>query len=114
MLASSSVPPFLPGRRINGRPVIDGGVVESVPLGLATPGADITAILTRMTPWHPLPPTVRVLAPPEDLGIAIWDYANPRAIERAYDLGRRAGDRLRGEAGVNPSSPSFVRTSRSP
>ncbi len=94
ILASSAFPPFTPLPLVDGRFAIDGGVVESVPLSLLTAGARVTAILTRPTPWRPLPPSVRVIAPREPLPIAIWDYADEPRLRATWDAGRRVGESL--------------------
>lgn len=94
VLASSAFPPFTPVPRIHGRPALDGGVYESVPLSLLSGEGERIAILTRPTPWQRLPPSVRVIAPREHLAVALWDYADERAITSAWDAGRRAGESL--------------------
>ena len=94
ILASSAFPPFTPMPRIAGRLAVDGGVVEMVPLSLASPGARVTAVLTRPRPWRPLPPSVRVIAPRRELPVAMWDYSDERGITVAYDEGRRAGEAI--------------------
>lgn len=99
ILASSAFPPFTPLPRIGGRPGIDGGVVESVPLRLASPHAERVAILTRPTPWRPLPPSVRVIAPRSPLPVSIWDYASEPRIQATFDAGRRRGDELNSAPG---------------
>jgi hypothetical protein len=96
ILTSSAFPPFTPLGRIGGRVAVDGGVVESVPLGLLSPGTERIALLTLPRPRQPLPPSVRVIAPARPIEVAMWDYASVERITRVYDQGRRAGDQLRG------------------
>lgn len=97
ILTSSAFPPFTPVARIGGRVALDGGLVESVPLGLLGPGERI-ALLTLPRPHQPLPPSVRVIAPARPLEVAMWDYASVERITRVYDQGRRAGEALRAAA----------------
>jgi predicted acylesterase/phospholipase RssA len=97
ILASSAFPPFTPVARILGRVALDGGLVESVPLGLLS-GGERVALLTLPRPRQPLPPSVRVIAPAEPLDVAMWDYASVTRITRVYDQGRRAGEALAGRA----------------
>ena len=97
ILTSSAFPPFTPLARLagyGGRPGIDGGAVELIPLSLASAGAEVTAILTRPAPPRPLPWSVRQIAPVEPLPVALWDYANERRLTETYDIGRRAGELL--------------------
>jgi hypothetical protein len=94
VLASSAFPPFTPVPRIEGRPALDGGVYESVPLSLLPRDCERVAILTRPTPWQPLPPSLRVISPREQLPVAMWDYADERAIMIAWDAGRRVGEEI--------------------
>jgi predicted acylesterase/phospholipase RssA len=92
ILASSCTPPFTPVMRLHGRPVLDGGMVDNVPVG-ALPGEardGVTLVLlTRRYP-RPLPrsPQRLYLQPSRRVPVSGWDYTNPHGIRAAYELGR--------------------------
>lgn len=94
VLASSAFPPFTPLPELHGRPIIDGGAIEPIPLSaLDRKAAQRPLILlTRPRPVRPLPPGLHYLAPPVDLNLAIWQYADEPSLRRVYEIGRRVGE----------------------
>jgi predicted acylesterase/phospholipase RssA len=95
ILQSSSTPPFTPVLRRNGRPVLDGGMVDNVPIGAldATPGL----VLVMVTRLYPRPQMFVVsesarrrvyVQPSRKVPISAWDYTSPQQMRIAYDLGR--------------------------
>ncbi|MGE8364580.1 patatin-like phospholipase family protein [Cupriavidus sp.] len=99
LLQSSSTPPFTPVLRRDGRPVLDGGMVDNVPVDAldATPG-DVLVLVTRL---YPRPRRFVLqhgaqrrlyLQPSQRVPISSWDYTQPGAMTGAYDLGRRDGE----------------------
>lgn len=92
VLASSATPPFTPVGTVNGRQVLDGGLVDNAPAFLAD---EIDAwrrhlvILTRQYPeasvghrggrWYLCPSMV----PPADR----WDYTRPERVMETIELG---------------------------
>ena len=94
VLASSAFPPFTPLPERHGRPIIDGGAIEPIPLSaLDTQAAKQPLILlTRPLPVRPLPHGTHFIAPPIDLNMAIWQYADEAGIRRVYELGLRCGE----------------------
>jgi predicted acylesterase/phospholipase RssA len=90
LLASSCTPPFTPALRLHGRAVLDGGMVDNVPVdALPTPAAPTLVLLTRRYP-RPLPRAdARVyLQPSRPIPVSSWDYTDAPGIRAALALGR--------------------------
>lgn len=95
ILASSCTPPFTPLLRRGGAPVLDGCLVESVPLGaLRGRPRRVLVLLTR--PYRSLPPHPErtYVLPSEPIPLGKWDYTSPGGLQRTFDLGRRDGERF--------------------
>jgi predicted acylesterase/phospholipase RssA len=101
ILQSSSTPPFTPVLRRNGRPVLDGGMVDNVPVAAldAAPGR----ALVMVTRLYPRPQTFVVahdgqqriyVQPSRKVPIASWDYTSPSQMQHAYALGRADGEQF--------------------
>lgn len=99
LLQSASTPPFTPVLRRSGRPVLDGGLVDNVPVDAldATPG-NVLVLVTRL---YPRPRRFVLeqggqrrlyLQPSQRVPISSWDYTRPDAMTHAYELGRRDGE----------------------
>jgi predicted patatin/cPLA2 family phospholipase len=99
ILQSSCTPPFTPVLRRGGKPVLDGGMVDNVPVGAldATPGR----VLVMVTRRYPRPQTFVLshgeqqriyVQPSRKVPIASWDYTQPAQMQPAYDLGRADGE----------------------
>ncbi|SAL42900.1 patatin [Caballeronia arvi] len=99
ILQSSSTPPFTPILRRNGRPVLDGGMVDNVPVAAldATPGL-VLVMVTRLYPRErmfvvPHGEQKRIyIQPSRKVPISSWDYTSPSQMQHAYDLGRADGE----------------------
>ncbi|WP_250532764.1 patatin-like phospholipase family protein [Caballeronia sp. AZ10_KS36] len=99
ILQSSSTPPFTPILRRNGRPVLDGGMVDNVPVSAldASPGM-VLVMVTRLYPRErmfvvPHGEQRRLyVQPSRKVPISSWDYTSPSQMEHAYDLGREDGE----------------------
>jgi hypothetical protein len=90
VLASSCTPPITPLYSFQGRTVLDGGLMESIPLsGLAEDAGPALVLRTTRRKDLKLRPGLVFVEPSEEPGIASWDYTDPAAIESLYDLGRR-------------------------
>tara|TARA_R110002049_G_scaffold307162_1_gene506956 strand:- start:2983 stop:3825 length:843 start_codon:yes stop_codon:yes gene_type:complete len=96
ILASSCVPPVLPGKGYKGLRVLDGGIIDNVPAHLADEREGQTLVLLSKRYKKPLPaPSRRVyVQPSEPVRIDKFDYANPDALQATYDLGLRDGIRF--------------------
>ncbi len=89
VLAASCVPPVLPDGRLGNRKVLDGGLIENIPVRLADdePG-DTLVLLSRMYE-RPLPAKrgVTWVQPSKSIKIDKFDYANPDGLQETFDLG---------------------------
>lgn len=95
LLGSSCVPPFTPVLYHEGRTVLDGGVVENVPVAAVERDASsILVLLTRTYPPERLPkaPGRHYELPSRALPISKFDYTWPEGLDDAWDLGVRDGD----------------------
>jgi len=99
LLQSACTPPFTPVLRRGGRAVLDGGLVDNVPVDALddTPG-DVLVLVTRPYP-RPQRFVLRhgaqrrlYLQPSQRVPISSWDYTRPEGMTHAYDLGRRDGE----------------------
>ena len=90
VLASSCTPPFTPWYSLHGRPALDGGLCESVPLSWLpeTPRRTLALLTTKDTPKDHRP-GVLYAEPSVDLGIASWDFKDTGNIDRLYALGKK-------------------------
>ena len=89
IMAASCVPPFMPGGAHGGRPVLDGGLIDNVPLRLADGRAGNTLVLLSRRYDRPLPirDGVTWSQPSRPIEIDKFDYANPEGLQDAFDLG---------------------------
>ncbi len=97
LMASSCTPPFLPVMFWNSHTVLDGGLVDNVPVGALGADSEPTLVLlTRRYALERLPRTRGRLyvQPSEPISIYKWDYTSPDGLQAAYDLGRRDGERF--------------------
>ncbi|MFP4474102.1 MAG: patatin-like phospholipase family protein [Desulfatibacillaceae bacterium] len=95
VLCSSCTPPVTPLLRYRGAPVLDGGLVDNVPLyaldDVRRPGESVLVMLTRALPGGGAPDTADVtyVWPSRPIRINKWDYTNPEGQRRALEQGRR-------------------------
>jgi predicted patatin/cPLA2 family phospholipase len=97
ILQSSCTPPFTTLYRRDGWPVLDGCLVDSVPVDALDGSASPTLVLlTRRYPRSAIPRVEgrTYVQPSEPIPIDAWDYTSPRGIDITYDLGRRDGERF--------------------
>lgn len=91
LLHTSCTPPFTPRLQRAGSPVIDGGLMDNVPVAALPECERILVLLTRP---HPSPPSslrVHYAQPSQEIPVEKWDYTRPDAIQRAFDLGQKDG-----------------------
>lgn len=99
ILQSSCTPPFTPVLRRDGKPVLDGGMVDNVPVdALDSLAGRVLVMVTRRYPR----PQMFVVAqgeqrrlyvqPSSKVPISSWDYTQPALMRPAYELGRRDGE----------------------
>lgn len=103
IIASSCTPPFTPIEYRAGRPTLDGGLVDNVPVDAVEADAATLVLTTRRYPQRPerfrLGQRLYV-QPSEKVPVSSWDYTAPLLYERAYALGRRDGEAFLGDAAV--------------
>ena len=95
LIASSCTPPMTPVMKRDGKPVLDGGLVDNVPASaLDRCQTPALVLLTRRYPETSIPraPGRTYIQPSEPIAASKWDYTDPEGLQRAYDLGRRDGE----------------------
>jgi predicted acylesterase/phospholipase RssA len=96
LMASASVPPFMPVGRVGGMAALDGGLVDNVPVepleALEKRGASTLVILSRLYRAFPHVPGRTYIQPSEPVPIGQFDITNPAGIRRAYEMGLRDGE----------------------
>ena len=100
VLAASCVPPVLPGGRFAGQNVLDGGLVDNVPVLLAhgRPGKTLALLSRRYRGPLPRANGITYVQPSQPIEIDKFDYANPRGLQKVFDLGLTDGERFVVEA----------------
>ena len=93
ILSASCVPPVLPGGAYRGRRVLDGGLIDNVPVQLADGREGRTLVLLSKRYPRPLPiANDRVyVQPSRPISLDKFDYANPQGLQETYELGREDG-----------------------
>jgi len=110
VLAASCIPPILPEGRFGDRKVLDGGLIESIPVRLAENEPGQTLVLLSQKYDRELPSTKRVIwvQPSQPIKIDKFDYANPDGLQETFDLGiadgQAFGRRRTLDAGVHSSA----------
>jgi predicted acylesterase/phospholipase RssA len=100
VLASSATPPFTPVGQVDGRPVLDGGLVDNAPAFLAERVGEWRGHLVVLN--RPYPASVMgrrggrwYLCPSVPTPADRWDYTRPERITETMLLGERDADRRR-------------------
>jgi predicted acylesterase/phospholipase RssA len=93
LLHTSCTPPALPLYLRDGRPVLDGGIVDGVPVEAVEPARSTLVLLTRQYPLSALPrvPGRSYVQPSAPIPIETWDYASPDRVRETFALGVRDG-----------------------
>jgi predicted acylesterase/phospholipase RssA len=91
VLASSCTPPLTPRLAYGGRPALDGGITDNVPVEAAGEGPTLV-LLTRRFRRLPAHAARTYVQPSQPVSVASWDYTDPDGLQAAFDLGRRDGD----------------------
>lgn len=105
LLQSASTPPFTPVLRRHGRPVLDGGMVDNVPVHALTPAPleRSQKVLVLVTRPYPRPEyftvqngqqTLLYVQPSRRVEISSWDYTRPDLMRPAYEHGLADGARF--------------------
>ena len=103
LMASASVPPFMPVGRIGGMAALDGGLVDNVPIeplqAAEERGGRTLVILSRRYRAFPDVKGRTYVQPSEPVPIGQFDITNPAGIRKAYELGLRDGEAFARGAG---------------
>lgn len=94
LLHSSCTPPALPLYLRDGRPVLDGGIIDLAPVEAVEPARNTLVLLTRRVPAAALPrvPGRTYVQPSQPIPIHTWDYASPDRVRETFALGVRDGE----------------------
>jgi predicted acylesterase/phospholipase RssA len=92
LLQTSCSPPFTPAYRRDGRHVLDGGIVDNVPVAGLPASRKILVLLTRRYESLPTTEGVVYVQPSEPIPIGSWDYTSPEKLQQSFDLGRKDGE----------------------
>ncbi|WP_243372183.1 patatin-like phospholipase family protein [Microvirga solisilvae] len=96
LMASASVPPFMPVGRIGGLAALDGGLVDNVPteplLPVEAQGGRTLVILSRLYRTFPQVQGRTYIQPSMPVPIGQFDITNPDGIRKAYELGLKDGE----------------------
>jgi predicted acylesterase/phospholipase RssA len=96
LMASASVPPFMPGGLVAGRAALDGGLVDSAPAWalaeLEQQGEPTLVLLTRPFAQVPEVANRTYTGPSETIPVSQFTIRNWDGIRFAYELGIRDGE----------------------
>ena len=95
LMASASVPPFMPVGQVGGLAALDGGLVDNVPVeplrDVEAAGGRTLVLLTRRYRAVPLVPHRTYVQPSRSIPVGQFDVTNPDGIRAAYRLGLEDG-----------------------
>lgn len=95
LMATSSVPPFMPVGRVRGRAYLDGGLVDNPPLiklrEVEQKGWRTLLLSTRYGRTPPSAPNRIVVGPSEDIPVSKFAVGDAAGIRHAYEVGLRDG-----------------------
>ncbi|MBR0555347.1 patatin-like phospholipase family protein [Ciceribacter sp. L1K23] len=95
LVATSSVPPFMPVGRLRGRAYLDGGLVDNPPLiklrEVEEKGWRTLLLSTRFGRKPPEAPNRTVVGPSENIPVNKFAVGDPDGIRHAYEVGLRDG-----------------------
>ena len=110
VLAASCIPPILPEGQFEGRKVLDGGLIENIPIRLAENEPGETLVLLSRKYERELPSTERVtwVQPSKPIKIDKFDYANPDGLQETFELGIDDGRKFGRSCGLIGEAYSFA------
>jgi predicted acylesterase/phospholipase RssA len=96
LMASASVPPFMPVGRVGGLAALDGGLVDNVPVeplqAVEARGGKTLVILSRRYRAFPPVPGRLYVQPSRPVPVGQFDITNGPGIRGAYELGLADGE----------------------
>ncbi len=96
IIASSCTPPFTALQYADGKPALDGGLVDNVPVDAVAPDRSTLVLTSRRYPARA--PIFMLgmrtyMQPSRPIPVSRWDYTAPALYEAVYRLGRKDGER---------------------
>ena len=91
ILQSSAAPPIFPVTRRNGRPALDGGLVENVPLSAVAECRRPLVLLSRHHRDLPRGAREVYVCPSRPVPVSPWDFSSPDRVVKTFELGRSDG-----------------------
>lgn len=96
IVASSCAPPFTALQHLDGKPALDGGLVDNVPVDVVEPDRPTLVLASRRYPGRA--PIFMLgmrtyVQPSRPIPVSRWDYTVPALYEAVYRLGRKDGER---------------------
>ena len=91
---SSAAPPVFPVTRRDGRPALDGGLVENVPLSAVAECRRPLVLLSRHVRNLPRGGRELYACPSMPVPISTWDFSSPDRVVQTFELGRSDGARF--------------------
>ncbi|MGO4573012.1 patatin-like phospholipase family protein [Microvirga sp. 2TAF3] len=96
LMASASVPPFMPVGQVGGMAALDGGLVDNVPAeplrSVEAQGGRTLVILSRLYRTFPQVAGRTYVQPTEPVPVGQFDITNPAGIRKAYEMGLKDGE----------------------
>jgi len=97
IMCSSCLPPFIPLHRHNGRVTLDGGLTDNVPvsaIGKDSANGDMLVLLSMIYGEKNIPrvPGRVYVQPLSEPALGKWDFTDPAALQKSFDMGRRDGE----------------------
>jgi predicted acylesterase/phospholipase RssA len=96
LMASASVPPFMPIGQVGGTAALDGGLVDNVPAEplheIEVKGGRTLVVLSRLYRAFPQVKGRTYVQPSETVPIGQFDITNPAGIRKAYEMGLKDGE----------------------
>lgn len=96
LMGTAAVPPFMPVGRIDGRPALDGGLVDNPPIDriavVEAKGGRTLVLTTRAGKTIPATQTRTVVQPSVPIVTSRFAVTDGEAIRAAYELGLKDGE----------------------
>ena len=92
ILSSSCTPPLTPLMYRAGKPVLDGGMIDNIPIhGVSAYPGNTLVLCSRPYKKFPTIEGRTYVAPSRPVPAKSWDYTNPKAVQETYLLGKQDG-----------------------
>ena len=111
ILQSSCTPPMTRVHWRDGAPVLDGGLVDNVPVAALADGArEVLVLLSRRYPNEVVPKRegYTYVQPSAPVPVEKWDYTSPARVRATIELGQRDGNAFVEDWRSSHAAPSRV------